>query len=373
MFLDISIYITIYFLLFTKLIIKFPIINIEKKDYNRINNIKYNLFIILQQFLIILFLLIFYKAFKNRILYDNFKIILNGKNIKLQNLNYDNYKFAIIKCKKCSHCGFFCLFKFYLYSLTLYLNKGYIPIIDLASFPNIYNGFNKFTKINPWEFFFNQPFGYTLELVLKNAKNIKYFECYFPKDNINHTTFYNNTYFIEFYHEMAIKYIPLKNEIIKEVNMIRKNLFNNANNVLGILQRGTDYIAIKPRFHPIPPKNKDIIYDIKLMDKKNKYDYYFLSTEDDIIRKEFINEFKSKLKFIKPEKKIQYNYKSKGILAFNKNVKGDINFVKIYLINIIILSKCLDIICARTNGTIGLFILSNGFRNTKIYFLGEYK
>lgn len=47
--------------------------------------------------------------------------------------------------------------------------------------------------------------------------------------------------------------------------------------------------------------------------------------------------------------------------------------MKIYLINIIILSKCLDIISARTSGSIGAFIFSEGFRNIKVYFLGEYK
>ena len=56
-----------------------------------------------------------------------------------------------------------------------------------------------------------------------------------------------------------------------------------------------------------------------------------------------------------------------------KIIKGNINYMKIYLINIIILSKCLDIISARTSGSIGAFIFSEGFRNIKVYFLGEYK
>jgi hypothetical protein len=47
--------------------------------------------------------------------------------------------------------------------------------------------------------------------------------------------------------------------------------------------------------------------------------------------------------------------------------------MKIYLINIIILSKCLDIIASRTAGSIVAFILTNGFRNIKIYNLGYYK
>ena len=46
--------------------------------------------------------------------------------------------------------------------------------------------------------------------------------------------------------------------------------------------------------------------------------------------------------------------------------------MKNYLINIIILSKCLDIITSRTSGSSGVFVLTKGFRHSKVYFLGTY-
>ena len=49
---------------------------------------------------------------------------------------------------------------------------GYIPIIDLKSFPNAYNKGNT-SIMNPWEFFFIQPYNYSLEEVKLYAKNIK--------------------------------------------------------------------------------------------------------------------------------------------------------------------------------------------------------
>lgn len=281
-------FLIIFFILFFfKLLIKYSfIINyiIKRKLLN--------LFFILNHFLLILFF-IFYNIFNYFINYNNNKYIINNyySNYKdnahfnkFNYLHYDNYNynFAIIQCKKCSHCGLFCLFKFFLYSTSIYLNKGYVPIIDLSSFPNIYNGFNKYIKNNPWEDLFNQPFGYTLEGVKKNAKRIKYFECYFPRDTVNHTTFYMNQFLIDFYHNIALKYIPIKNSIIKKVNLITYKLFKKTNNILGILQRGTDYVSIKPKSHPIPPRNDIIFQDIIEMDKKNKYDFYFLATEDDL-------------------------------------------------------------------------------------------
>ena len=61
-----------------------------------------------------------------------------------------------------------------------------------------------------------------------------------------------------------------------------KNLFKGSRNILRILARGTDYIATKPYGHPIPPKVEMMIDDINEMDKKNNYDWFFLTTEDDI-------------------------------------------------------------------------------------------
>ena len=66
----------------------------------------------------------------------------------------------------------------YLGCIVSFIKEGYIPIVDLISFPNIFNKFyiNSLNK-NPWELYFNQPYGYTLEGVKKNSKNIKYFNC----------------------------------------------------------------------------------------------------------------------------------------------------------------------------------------------------
>ena len=250
--------------------------------------------------------------------------------------------------------------------------KGYIPLVDLQSFPNIYNGFNlKNIKKNPWELFFEQPFGYKLENIIKYSKKVEYISiknCYkFPLHNI-----YNNTAILDFYHTIASKYIPIKYEIIKESNKIMSNLFKGSKNVLGIFTRGTDYINIRPKNHPIPPTVEMVSYDIKKMNDKYNYDYYFLSTEDEIIKAKLINEFGKKMKCLNPKKGIEYNYTKKQFLYKNKNLYNNINLNKIYVINVFILSKCIDIISARTGGAIILFIFNEGFRNKKVYYLGNY-
>ena len=103
---------------------------------------------------------------------------------------------------------------------------------------------------------------------------------------------------MKYWHIIANQYIPIKNEIISESNDIIKKLFKGSRKVLGVLLRGTDYIARKHSSHPIPPKTKDAIKDAKLMDNKFKYDWVFLATEDDNIREEFIKGIGAKVKFL---------------------------------------------------------------------------
>ena len=309
---------------------------------------------------------------------NKFNILINRANdsILLNKYEYDykNNKFIIIR-KNRYGCGLFGYFISFLGCIQIFISKGYIPIIDLSSLPNIFNGYNIISEdINPWELFFDQPFGYTLINVKQKVKKVKYYECNLPPSKRpNSYSIFINDIQRYFWNNIAKNYMPVKKEIINDANKIRIKLLKSSRNVLGVLIRGTDYLAMRPKNHPKQPDSKLVIRDIKIMKKNNKYEYIFLATEDDIIRSIFIKQFGDILKFIKPIIKIEYNYKNKNFLAFNRNIRGNIKYLKNYLLSIIILSQCIDIICSRTSGSIGVFILTKGFRNKKIYYLGNYK
>lgn len=283
---------------------------------------------------------------------------------------YLNKKFAIIR-RKCRFCGLFSLYIVSLGCINKYLLEGYIPIIDIKSFPNSINGLIS-SKKNYFEMFFEQPFGYTLELVIKNAKNIIYIDCKDCSPRPDLKSMLLNEPKKYFWHNFSNRYMPIKIELINLSNKIKNKLFKNSKNILGVLTRGTDYIAKKPRGHPIPPKITDLIKDVREFDKKYSYDYIFFSTEDDAIRKKFSDNFKIKVRQIEQKFKMNYDYKKRSYLNFNRNIIGNVEFNKIYLLNIIILSQCLDIVAARCSGTAGIFVLTNGFRNIKIYDIGVY-
>ena len=339
--------------------------------FNIKNIKKFNIIYII---LICIIILIIRILFRNIIKKYNLGIYcLDSSKFIEDKLDYENNKFIILKDLKCSKfCGLLSFYFHYLGCINIYLMKGYIPIVDLQSFPNIFNGYNlNNLKKNPWELFFEQPFGYRLKNVIKYSKYVEYSSikhCY----KFHAHSIYNNTALLDYYHTIASKYIPIKKEIIKESNDIMINLFKGSKNILGIFTRGTDYIYARPKGHPIPPTVEMVSYDIKKMNEKYNYDYYFLSTEDDTISSKLINEFGVKMKYLKPKKGIEYNYTKKEFLFQNKNLYNNINLNKVYIISVFILSKCIDIISARTGGALILFIFNEGFRNKKVYYLGDY-
>ena len=269
---------------------------------------------------------------KNKIKTFEFLIYheFNTKIIKQINLDYENFNFAVIKTP-CNFCGLISDYISFLGCIREYMIKGFIPIIDLESYKNIINGFIVDpSKGNPWEYYFNQPFGYQYNYIKKKAKNIKYFNCslrIIPNEDI-----FLNKEIKNYWQNLASKYIPIKIEIIKESNYIIRRIFNESKNVLGVLLRGTDYIAKKPYRHPIPPKTKDAIKDVKLLDNKNKYDWIFLATEDNFIREEFLRAVGIKVKCLLNKRKVNYNYSKKQFLAYNIDFKINPEYNKIYLL-----------------------------------------
>ena len=146
-----------------------------------------------------------------------------------------------------------------------------------------------------------------MEEVIKYAKNITYIRCGDCSPRPNQNSMISSVPKKMFWHNIANNYILIKKEIIDLSNKIIYKLFRNSKNILGVLARGTDYIARKPKSHPIPPDVDTLINDVKMMDNIYKYDYIFFSTEDERIRVKFTNYFKLKIKQLKPKIDIEYD------------------------------------------------------------------
>ena len=309
--------------------------------------------------IIIIILFIFFIA-NSHVSETNIKKENYGLSLSEKMKDYNSKKFAIIKRLDCPVCGLFSFYIVHLGCVYKFLNEGYIPIVDLQDYKNIYNNWT-ISLYNPWELFFYQPYNYTLEEVKKYAKNINYFSCssnFFRPNELN--IFFDNSSLI-FWRNISQKYMPIKIKIINEAKIIMKYLFGNSKNVLGVKIRGTDYLK-RPRGHSIQPNVEQVIKDVKIYDEKYKYDFIFFTTEDENIKKKFVPEFKDKIKLVNP-------YDSHMINFENKNYQH-LNYVKNYLFSVVILSNCLDIISSKCDGAVGVIFMTKGFRNSLIYNLG---
>ena len=149
-------------------------------------------------------------------------------------------------------------------------------------------------------------------------------------------------------------------------------MFQRSKNIFVVMMRGTNYLALKPKYHSKPPDLNTSINDVRNLDKKNKYDWIFISTEDYIIKERYIKEIKNKIKYLNHKVKIIYDYNHHKDLSENPLIKGNLDFTKTYLLNVIILSKCIDFIAARCSLAAGVFIITKGFRNSFVYNLGLF-
>ena len=147
-------------------------------------------------------------------------------NCNLIKKDYKKNKFAIIRNPNMYTCGLFCYYNIYLSCIESILIKGYIPVVDLNSFPNILNGFKaNSSKINPWEYFFEQPYCYTLEEVLKKAEKIIYYKCTKVSSGPLFVDYFNKSLSIIFWSNIAKNYLPLKKELIINLNSYRSKKY----------------------------------------------------------------------------------------------------------------------------------------------------
>ncbi len=125
--------------------------------------------------------------------------------------------------------------------------------------------------------------------------------------------------------------------------------------VLGVICRGTDYISLKPKYHPIQPNVEDVINEANELLKSGAYDFIYLATEDQKIKDKFVSFFgKDKILL---NKRQYYDKKyfelDKGSMDFSVHFNRDNDdFLKglEYLSSLIILSKCDSLIGGNCGG-----------------------
>jgi len=244
-----------------------------------------------------------------------------------------------------------------------------IPVIDMRHFAN---RLKENEAENPWDTYFEQPGGLSLEEAYK-ARDIILSDSGVPRDRPGDSMGFltGSTGTLGKWRTAAKQYIRLDQDTQRYVDLRYKTLVEGKGKVLGVLARGTDYAKLKPSKHPVQPSGEEILLKTKEVLAERGYDRVFLATEDSEILKLFREELGEKL-IAADDGCLEYK---DGFLSETQNTqtktKKQINLD--YLTNIFILSRCDAIVAGRTSGTVGAALLTEGWEYEYYFDLGVYE
>ncbi len=155
--------------------------------------------------------------------------------------------------------------------------------------------------------------------------------------------------------------------IINEYN----RLISKSDRVLGVLVRGTDYVALQPKYHPIQPPVDVVIDATKNCIAQWRCNKIFLATEDFNVVTRFKNIFKD-MCVVTDRQYIKYDGRTL-LSSYHLNRKNDHFWLgKEYLTQMVILSKCNCLLTSICSGAAGMMMMSTGFEQVAVFNLGQY-
>lgn len=250
------------------------------------------------------------------------------------------------------------------------VEKGYIPVIDMQNNANSYLEENEVGRKNAWEFYFEQPEGYSLSDITKSRNVIlsngliTSKNCYPGKEIITERES------LKIWRDFFLKYLKVKKEIRDEAEFLYQTAFGKER-VLGVLCRGTDYRNTHPKNHPVQPEPDEVIRKAWEVMEEFSCTRIYLATEDDDIFQKFKDAFGRQLWVTEAKR-----YANTGTANINDMEGGRENERylkgKEYLINILLLTQCDCLVAGSAGGTYGALLMSEKYEYEYVYNLGLY-
>lgn len=301
--------------------------------------------------------------------YKKIKLFRFSKKYSYEGVFSSNEKISKIKEGAWGYTYFnICFLNNMLGNIIYILEKGNIPFIDVRSTTD--------NSINIWEWFFEQPFGLS-------SKKIIHSSSYTEDCDIKQSPFkpdFNSIYdeeelkiWSKVYSDFVVFNKQTKSYIFNEYNyLIKKDM-----RVLGVLCRGTDYITLKPKWHPIQPTVEMVIELAHKKMKEFNLDYIYLATDEKAIEEKFQKEFPGKILINKRTYYDEQYYNNEDITLIGQvkfNRENDDYYKGLeYLSSLYILSKCNALIGGNCGGSCAALYMNNGkYEDWDIFNLGLY-
>lgn len=255
------------------------------------------------------------------------------------------------------------------------VEKGYIPVVDMQSFYNTYLTKDQVGKRNAWEFFFQQPCGYSLKDI-QRSRHVILSSINSPKE-APHTGLEKNPEELAEWRHMADCYLHFVPEIEDQIQRRKKELFD-GHRVLGVLCRGTDYVGQRPPEHPVQPSAEQVIQKAEEMREKMHCDQIYLATEDMEVYRKFHRFFGESL-CVNEEKR----YENIGTQNLNEFVDEENSRASDpamahyqkgfdYAVTIGLLAQCQGFVGGRASGSYGALLQEKHYEEVFLFDLGLY-
>ena len=268
--------------------------------------------------------------------------------------------------------GLFSLVNTHLGHIKYAIDRGYIPVIDMQNYSNVYLPEEKLGEYNAWDLFFEQPLNVALEdafdakrIVLSSGFPIE------PRPDDDCAFFNNVNGRLDEWRTLAHKYIRVKKSLLEEIDDEYNHLVEANDRILGTHIRGTDYVARRPYGHPIQPDLENVIAKCHEMMEKNNCNKIFVGTEDEQIaikmKKEFGDAYITNSHVFTKYEENKWAPEFKSDRENDEYLQG-----KEYLATMVMLSRCNCFVGGRTSGTVGIMLMTDGFEDSYIYCIGRY-
>lgn len=264
--------------------------------------------------------------------------------------------------------GLLSLFFMVMRNIAYAEENGFIPIVDFLNYETQYNCDRLINNThNAWEYYFKQVSDISLDEVYK-SKNVFVSGWGRPDSKC---TIFKNDYSEEINNErktFIAKYTGIQETINEKVIDFCEDNFTEE--VLGVYVRGTDYLRLRPKGHPIQPPLEDVMEKVKEYVGKYNIKKIFLVTEDYGIFEAFKKSF-GEMVFSSDDFYIK-DYKD-DFLYSCLSEKDPFEKGANYLIKMLILAKCPYLVSTLTNGSLfSLAISENEFKDKYIFNIGKY-
>lgn len=176
----------------------------------------------------------------------------------------------------------------------------------------------------------------------------------------------------ELYKKLIVFSSNVESYISKEMAKV-----GDLSDAIGILLRGTDYTALKPKGHPIQPDIEEVLNKADELKRQMGYKRVYVATDEKELLNQVISKFGEESIVVNERRYFDSYYKMRSGSAIGEvhfDREND-NFLKglEYLSSLNILAKCDAFVAGNCGGTYYTLLIPNKYKHVFIFNRGLYK